>query len=130
MPPTPPVTQVLLLDDDPSSAGTLGVLLAESELEVEPAASPAEALGILRASQARTLVLLNLHAQAAAGPRFMESLAEDAALRARCAVVDIVRALGHGEALPARAADRVIERPLTPADLVGLIREYLGWSRG
>ena len=118
-------THILLVDDDPISAATVLEILEQAELEPDVAATYPEAAPILRGRAGQWLVLLNAHAQPEAGAKFMRGLSQDADLRRRCAVVDIARALGNSAAQPARESDRVIERPLSPRELVAVVREYV-----
>jgi CheY-like chemotaxis protein len=118
-------THILLVDDDPISAATVLEILEQADMESDVAATYAEAAQVLRRQAGRCLVLLNAHTQPAAGAEFMRKLDQDADLRRRCVVVDIARALGNSAALPARESDRVIERPLSPRELLAVVRGYL-----
>jgi DNA-binding response OmpR family regulator len=117
--------QLVLVDDDPNSYATLHQILEQADLEFESGANFGEASLVMRGEKQRYLVLLNAHTDPIAGLQFMSELSRNPDLRARSVVVDIARALGNTTALPARTADRVIERPINQQELLALIRGYL-----
>lgn len=118
-------TRVVLVDDEDTSRETLSHIFEQSEMEFDVAGTVEDALSVLRATPGRPLVVLNTHADAEAGVRFVQALGSDPALRARCVVVDIARALGNVGTQPARGADRTIERPLNQGELLALVRGYV-----
>jgi DNA-binding response OmpR family regulator len=118
-------TRVVLVDDEETSRETLSRIFEQAEMEVDVAGTIEGALSVLRATPGRPLVVLNAHADAEAGMRFVQALGTDPALRARCVVVDIARATGNAGTQPARDADRTIERPLNQRELLALVREYV-----
>ncbi len=121
----PAAMRVVLVDDEETSRETLSRIFEQAEMEVEVAASAEGALKVLRATPGRALVLLNAHADAEAGVRFVEALGAEPEVRERCVVVDIARAVGNVGTMPARNADRAIERPLNQGELLALVREYV-----
>lgn len=117
--------RVMLVDDDQSERETVGELVYEAGLEMELAATFEDVTRVMRGDSARYLVLLGLRGDPTAGERFMRLLERDAALRARCTVVQVAGALRHGNVPPTPGVDRVVARPLNPQELVALIRGYV-----
>ncbi len=124
----PHTLRIVLLDDDESELTTIGLLLADAGISIEPTVTLEEVHSLASDITDHLLVLLSLHAEPDAGIRVMRELDSDPTLRAQCTVVDIARALGHTSAHAVRQADRVVEAPLSPRQLIGLIREYVQGS--
>lgn len=121
----PQPRQLVLVDDEPTSYATLHEILEQADLEFESGSTFEEANLVMSDPKQHYLVLLNAHTDPSASMLFMRQLGNNAELRARCLVVDISHAVGNTDVLPAREADRVIERPLNQQELLTLIRGSL-----
>jgi CheY-like chemotaxis protein len=119
------MAHVLIVDDDESIRDAVRLFLEDAEHDALEASDGVTALRILRESQQRLIVLLDMALPQLSGIDLLRVVVADPLLKERHAYLRLTGApnllLGEAETLLAETAAKIVAKPFEIADLLALI---------